>query len=259
MRPRRLLEKIEQVVRLIRSKGVGVYFVTQNPLDIPETVLGQLGNRVQHALRAFTPRDQKAVKPPRETLRQIPSRRRKQRSPNWPWAKRWFRFSMKRAGPRWWSARSYCRRLALGPLSECRAQRSSNHSVIFWPLRADGRSGIRLRKAQGACSAGRENNNRGAGKGWQSEVTGTLSALGKSAARAMGTQVRPGDHARSFRIDIWIFGAENEAMNGPCSILRFIALQPIGDLASCQLDFSYTLQSATWLREGSVASCSSSF
>src|SRR4029077_19929803 len=53
-----LLQKIEQVVRLIRSKGVGVYFVTQNPLDVPETVLGQLGNRVQHALRAFTPRDQ---------------------------------------------------------------------------------------------------------------------------------------------------------------------------------------------------------
>ena len=60
-RPRRCCEKIEQVVRLIRSKGVGVYFVTQNPLDIPDTVLGQLGNRVQHALRAFTPRDQKAV------------------------------------------------------------------------------------------------------------------------------------------------------------------------------------------------------
>ncbi len=60
--PKALLEKIEQVVRLIRSKGVGVYFVTQNPLDIPDAVLGQLGNRVQHALRAFTPRDQKAVK-----------------------------------------------------------------------------------------------------------------------------------------------------------------------------------------------------
>ncbi|MCK7513129.1 MAG: DUF853 domain-containing protein [Desulfobacterales bacterium] len=60
--PKALLEKIEQVVRLIRSKGVGVYFVTQNPLDVPETVLGQLGNRVQHALRAFTPRDQQAVK-----------------------------------------------------------------------------------------------------------------------------------------------------------------------------------------------------
>jgi len=70
--PSALLEKIEQVVRLIRSKGVGVYFVTQNPLDIPETVLGQLGNRVQHALRAFTPRDQKAVKSAATTLRANP-------------------------------------------------------------------------------------------------------------------------------------------------------------------------------------------
>jgi len=67
-----LLQKIEQVVRLIRSKGVGVWFVTQNPLDVPETVLGQLGNRVQHALRAFTPRDQKAVKTAAETLRANP-------------------------------------------------------------------------------------------------------------------------------------------------------------------------------------------
>jgi hypothetical protein len=70
--PPALLEKIEQVVRLIRSKGVGVYFVTQNPLDVPDTVLGQLGNRVQHALRAFTPRDQKAVKTAATTLRANP-------------------------------------------------------------------------------------------------------------------------------------------------------------------------------------------
>ena len=70
--PKMLLDKIEQVVRLIRSKGVGVYFVTQNPLDVPETVLGQLGNRVQHALRAYTPRDQKAVKAAAETMRANP-------------------------------------------------------------------------------------------------------------------------------------------------------------------------------------------
>jgi DNA helicase HerA-like ATPase len=70
--PKALLEKIEQVVRLIRSKGVGVYFVTQNPLDIPESVLGQLGNRIQHALRAFTPKDQKAVKSAAETMRPNP-------------------------------------------------------------------------------------------------------------------------------------------------------------------------------------------
>jgi hypothetical protein len=70
--PKPLLEKIEQVVRLIRSKGVGVYFVTQNPLDVPDAVLGQLGNRLQHALRAFTPRDQKAVKTAAATLRANP-------------------------------------------------------------------------------------------------------------------------------------------------------------------------------------------
>jgi len=70
--PKELLEKIEQVVRLVRSKGVGVYFVTQNPLDIPDTVLGQLGNRVQHALRAYTPRDQKAVQAAAETFRENP-------------------------------------------------------------------------------------------------------------------------------------------------------------------------------------------
>ncbi len=70
--PKVLIERIELVVRLVRSKGVGVYFVTQNPLDIPDSVLAQLGNRVQHALRAFTPRDQKAVKATAETMRQNP-------------------------------------------------------------------------------------------------------------------------------------------------------------------------------------------
>jgi DNA helicase HerA-like ATPase len=66
------LQKIEQVVRLIRSKGVGVYFITQNPIDVPDKVLGQMGNRVQHALRAFTPRDQKAVDASADTFRPNP-------------------------------------------------------------------------------------------------------------------------------------------------------------------------------------------
>ena len=70
--PKALLKKVEQVVRLIRSKGVGVYFVTQNPTDVPDVVLGQLGNRVQHALRAFTPRDQRAVRAAAQTFRQNP-------------------------------------------------------------------------------------------------------------------------------------------------------------------------------------------
>lgn len=70
--PRPLLEKVEQVVRLIRSKGVGVYFVTQNPLDVPDAVLGQLGNRVQHAMRAYTPREQKAIRVAAQTFRSNP-------------------------------------------------------------------------------------------------------------------------------------------------------------------------------------------
>src|SRR6201999_2605473 len=71
--PKALLDKVEQVVRLIRSKGVGVYFITQNPIDIPDNVAGQLGNRVQHGLRAFTPRDQAAVKAAADTFRANPN------------------------------------------------------------------------------------------------------------------------------------------------------------------------------------------
>jgi hypothetical protein len=70
--PKTIQDKVQQVVRLIRSKGVGIYFVTQNPIDIPDGVLGQLGNRVQHALRAFTPRDQKAVRAAAQTFRANP-------------------------------------------------------------------------------------------------------------------------------------------------------------------------------------------
>ena len=106
-------------MRLIRSKGVGVYFVTQNPLDIPDTVLGQLGNRVQHALRAFTPRDQKAVKTAATTLRANPEldaekvdhRARRRRSAG---------VVARREGPAdaWSSARASCRpRSRIGPVT----------------------------------------------------------------------------------------------------------------------------------------------
>jgi DNA helicase HerA-like ATPase len=71
--PKALVEKVEQVVKLIRSKGVGIYFITQNPLDIPDGVLSQLGNRIQHALRAFTPKDQKAVRAAAQTFRSNPN------------------------------------------------------------------------------------------------------------------------------------------------------------------------------------------
>jgi uncharacterized protein len=88
--PKVLVDKIEQVVRLIRSKGVGIYFVTQNPLDVPESVLGQLGNRVQHALRAYTPKDQKAVRVAAQTFRQNPAaRHRGDHHRSWGWARPW--------------------------------------------------------------------------------------------------------------------------------------------------------------------------
>ena len=124
--PRPLLEKIEQVVRLIRSKGVGVYFVTQNPLDVPDTVLGQLGNRVQHALRAFTPRDQKAVKAAAETFRTNPKLDVERPSPSSRSARRWSRCSMRRGTPGVGRARLVCRRAARSG----RSRPTSAHEVI---------------------------------------------------------------------------------------------------------------------------------
>ena len=112
--PKALVERIELVVRLVRSKGVGVYFVTQNPLDIPDTVLGQLGNRVQHALRAFTPRDQKAVQAAAEhDARQSEGRRHRRRDHRARVsARRWSAFSTRRAARASPSACSCCRRAA---------------------------------------------------------------------------------------------------------------------------------------------------
>ncbi len=98
--PKVLLERIELVVRLVRSKGVGVFFVTQNPLDVPDAILAQLGNRVQHALRAFTPRDQKAVKAAATTMRANPKLTSRPRSPSSPPARRWSACSTRRAGRR---------------------------------------------------------------------------------------------------------------------------------------------------------------
>ncbi len=104
--PKALLEKVEQVVRLIRSKGVGVYFVTQNPLDVPDSVLAQLGNRVQHALRAFTPRDQKAVRAAAETFRPNPRLIPRGSSQNWASGEALVSVLEGPARPPWWSAPS---------------------------------------------------------------------------------------------------------------------------------------------------------
>ena len=112
--PKALLDKIEQVVRLIRSKGVGVYFVTQNPLDVPDTVLAQLGNRVQHALRAFTPRDQRAVQAAAETFRPNPEAQHRDRSsPSSARARRWCR-SWRATARRRWSSAAWCGRRRRG-------------------------------------------------------------------------------------------------------------------------------------------------
>ena len=111
--PKALLDKIEQVVRLIRSKGVGVYFITQNPLDIPETVLGQLSNRVQHALRAFTPQGPEGGE---DGGRHLPAeqevQRRRPPSSSWASARRWSPSSTPRACRRRSSAASSRRRAA---------------------------------------------------------------------------------------------------------------------------------------------------
>ena len=108
--PKVLLDKIEQVVRLIRSKGVGVFFVTQNPLDVPDIVLGQLGNRVQHALRAFTPRDQKAVKAAASTMRANPQIDTEKAITELGVGEALISFLDEKGRPAWSSARSCCRR-----------------------------------------------------------------------------------------------------------------------------------------------------
>lgn len=100
-----LLDKIEQVIRLIRSKGIGVWFVSQNPSDIPDNVLGQLGNRVQHALRAFTPKDQKAVKSAAQTMRANPAFDTEKLFRSWEPVRRWCRFWTPKAARRWLNGR----------------------------------------------------------------------------------------------------------------------------------------------------------
>ena len=105
-------DKLKQIIRLIRSKGVGVYFVTQNPIDVPDDVLGQLGNRVQHALRAFTPKDQKAVKAAAQTFRSNPKLDVEKTIGELEVERRWSPFSMKKELPVWWNAPSFVHRIA---------------------------------------------------------------------------------------------------------------------------------------------------
>ena len=149
--PAALLEKIEQVVRLIRSKGVGVYFITQSPADVPDTVLGQLGNRVQHALRAFTPNDQKAVKIAADTLRPESEARHRARDHR-AGGRRSARLGARREGqPDGHRARvDRAAGVADRPDRRRAARRDPQRAGgALRPLRADRRSRIGVREAEG--------------------------------------------------------------------------------------------------------------
>jgi DNA double-strand break repair helicase HerA and related ATPase len=187
--PKALLEKIEQVVRLIRSKGIGVYFVTQNPLDVPDVVLGQLGNRVQHALRAFTPRDQKAVKAAAQTFRQNPKLDVEAAITELGVGEALVSFLNEKGQPNIVDrALIYPPQSQLPPLAPAERESIIKQSSIFghYEKAVDRESAYEMLKARAPQA---EKTTAPAGKTWQSEVAGTLGALGKSAARAMGTQV----------------------------------------------------------------------
>jgi DNA helicase HerA-like ATPase len=187
--PNVLLEKIEQVIRLIRSKGVGVYFVTQNPLDVPDVVLGQLGNRVQHALRAFTPRDQKAVKAAAQTFRQNKEIDVETVITELGVGEALVSFLDERGQPTVVDrALIFPPQSQLPPLTAAEREQVIKQSTIYghYEKVVDRESAYEMLKARAPQA---EKTTAPAGKTWQSEVTGTLSALGKSAARAMGTQV----------------------------------------------------------------------
>jgi DNA helicase HerA-like ATPase len=187
--PKVLLEKIEQVVRLIRSKGVGVYFVTQNPLDVPDVVLGQLGNRVQHALRAFTPRDQKAVKAAAQTFRKNSDLDVEAVIGELGVGEALVSFLNEKGRPNIVDrALVYPPQSQLPPLTPAERATIIKQSSIFghYEKAMDRESAYEMLKARAPQV---EQRGASTGKSWQSEVTDTLSALGKSAARAMGTQV----------------------------------------------------------------------
>jgi uncharacterized protein len=187
--PAVLLEKIEQVIRLIRSKGVGVYFVTQNPLDVPDVVLGQLGHRVQHALRAFTPRDQKAVKAAAQTFRQNPAIDVERVITELGVGEALVSFLDEKGRPNIVDrALIYPPQSQLPPLPAAERDSIVKQSTIFghYEKLVDRESAHEMLKAraqaeQPAAKTG--------GSSWSTEAGGLLDAMGKSAARAIGSQV----------------------------------------------------------------------
>ena len=187
--PEALLEKIEQVVRLIRSKGIGVYFCTQNPLDVPDVILGQLGNRVQHALRAFTPRDQKAVKAAAQTFRQNPKLDVEAAITELGVGEALVSFLDKKGRPNIVDrALIYPPQSQLPPLTPAERQGIIKQSSIYghYEKGVDRESAYEMLKAR-TPEAGPPVAK--SGSSWQSEAGSLLGALGKSAARAIGSQV----------------------------------------------------------------------
>jgi len=188
--PKVLLEKIEQVIRLIRSKGVGVYFVTQNPLDVPDIVLGQLGNRVQHALRAFTPRDQEAVKAAAKTFRQNKGVDVESAITELGVGEALVSFLNDKGQPTPVErALIYPPQSQLPPLAAGERAQIVRQSTLYghYEKSVDRESAYELLKARAPqAEAGQAPAPSG---GWQGEAGKLLGAMGTSAARAIGSQV----------------------------------------------------------------------
>jgi hypothetical protein len=188
--PKALLEKIEQVVRLIRSKGVGVYFCTQNPLDIPDAVLGQLGNRVQHALRAFTPRDQKAVKAAATTFRQNKDLNVEAIITELGVGEALVSFLNDKGQPNVVDrALIFPPESQLPPLSTAEREESVKQSTLYghYEKLVDRDSAYEMLKTRAPqAAAGQQPTEGGA---WQSQAGEMVEAFGKSAVRAIGSQL----------------------------------------------------------------------
>jgi DNA helicase HerA-like ATPase len=188
--PAVLLEKIEQVIRLIRSKGVGVYFVTQNPLDVPDVVLGQLGHRVQHALRAFTPRDQKAVKAAAQTFRQNSAIDVETAITELGVGEALVSLLDEKGRPTIVDrALIYPPQSQLPPLAAGERESIVKQSTIYGHYeklvdRESAHEMLKSRAPQLEQPAAKT-----AGSSWQAEAGGLFDAMGKSAARAIGSQV----------------------------------------------------------------------
>ena len=189
--PDALLEKIEQVIRLIRSKGVGVFFVTQNPLDVPDAVLGQLGNRVQHALRAFTPRDQKAVKAAAQTFRQNKDLDIESAITELGVGEALVSLLTEKGQPSVVDrALIYPPQSQLPPLAPDQLDQVVKQSALYghYEKVVDRESAYEMLKGR-APQAASAPAPTGDGATWQSEAGNLLEAAGKSAVRAMGTQL----------------------------------------------------------------------